>query len=153
MGAASSPEILPFPAEPEPEPEHAAGLVSNVRVNLYQAKTGRNLLAEVSFVLMGLIKIHHARLHHDALGRVRLSFPSRTAGAECPACHRRVGTTERHCHFCGARQPWREVREGKLYRELVHPIDNAVRARIEREVLAEYLRAIGVRPRGIGGGS
>ena len=149
MGAFPSPESLPFPAGPAPQP----GLISPVRVNLYQAKTGRNCLAEVSFVVAGLVKVHHARLHHDALGRVRLAFPSRTAGAECPSCHRRVGTTERHCHFCGARQPWREAPKGKLYRELVHPIDNAVRARIECEVLAEHLRAIGVRPRPIGGGS
>jgi DNA-binding cell septation regulator SpoVG len=127
-------------------------LVSDVVIRL---RTGRrtNVLAYADLTVGGAFRIRGVKVvQRPKDEQVRVFFPFRPVSARCDNCRRFTANTDRYCHSCGTKQPWRDFgaptpgKEPVMREEVVHPLGHTRKA-VEFAVLQAYMAAAGIRPR------
>lgn len=119
--------------------------VTEVRLTLHEPRfSGDAVLAYCTAVLDAAWVVHEIKVIQGDGGPF-LSMPSRKVTDHCLRCGRKVPVDARYCNGCGAEaDPERGRRTGKVFQDLIHPINAVARKVLEGAVLAAYREAVEV---------
>jgi DNA-binding cell septation regulator SpoVG len=106
--------------------------VTSVELKLWKQET---VLASASIVLDGAFAVHEIRIVKKN-GKIVIAMPNRKTTVKCD-CGERNAFDSIYCSRCGGKRNGSKP-SGKLFTDLAHPINAALRKEIEAAVLDAY---------------
>jgi DNA-binding cell septation regulator SpoVG len=98
-----------------------------------------NVLAYADIILDNELAIKGVKVVQTQERKI-LSMPSKVKKRKCTRCNYDCSVTYSFCPYCG--DDLSRVAEGKIYMDVVHPVNNTLRDKIERAVLSAYKRIL-----------